>query len=87
MMAQGLIMWSLNPAPPQPGDYQFDVQGETTHEFGHWLELTHTPAGKYSSFPTMEQVGDLMDLAGTIAWRSLECEDQWGISQIYDGSS
>jgi len=83
----GSYWWSLNPQPPQPGNYQFDVQGETTHEFGHWLELTHTPAGVYPSWPTMEAVDDLMDLAGSTEMRSLECEDNWGISQIYDGSS
>jgi hypothetical protein len=83
----GSYKWSLNPPPPTPGNYQFDVQSISAHEFGHWLNLTHTPTGKYSSFPTMEQVGDVMDLAGSTAMRSLECEDQWGINEIYDGSS
>jgi len=67
--------WSTNPQPPRPGNYQFDVQSISAHEFGHWLELEHTPTGKYSSFPTMGQVGDIRDLAGSTAWRSLECED------------
>ena len=35
----------------------------------------------------MTQVEDLLDLAGSIAWRTLECEDKWGINEIYDGSS
>jgi len=84
----GSYWWSLNPPPPQPGNYQFDVQSVTAHEFGHWLALAHTPLGKYSSWPTMEIAKyDLRDEAGQIARRSLECEDQWGINTIYNGSS
>ncbi|MFQ6116076.1 MAG: FlgD immunoglobulin-like domain containing protein [bacterium] len=80
--------WSLNPPPPEPGDYRFDVQSTVAHEFGHWLKLTHTPSGKYPSWPTMEESkDDLRNEAGQTAQRSLECEDQWGISQIYDGTS
>ena len=83
----GIYTWSLNPEPPQPGDYQFDVQSIAAHEFGHWLELTHVSQSQYPDFPTMTQVDDNFILAGSTAWRSLECEDRWGINDIYDGSS
>ena len=83
----GVYFWSLDPAPSQPGNYQFDVQSIAAHEFGHWLKLTHTPSYGYPSFPTMEQLGDLYDLAGSTEWRSLECEDIWGLNEIYDGTS
>ena len=82
----GIYTWSLNPVPPQPGDYQFDVQSSAAHEFGHWLRLTHLSQSQYPDFPTMTQVDDFFDLAGSTAWRSLECEDRWGINEIYDGS-
>ena len=54
---------------------------------GHWLRLAHLSADGYPSFPTMTQVDDLYDLVGSTAWRSLECEDKWGINAIYNGTS
>lgn len=83
----GSYKWSLNPPPPQPGNYQFDVQSIAAHEWGHWLMLIHPDENKYPSRPTMEVRRDLRNVAGTTYMRTLECEDIWGINNIYDGTS
>jgi hypothetical protein len=67
------------PSPAPPGQTTIDLQSVVTHEYGHYFSLDHTSVANATMIPFI--------ISGSTIQRTLELDDQAGISAVYPESA